>query len=72
MVQPFGSNNTKKYAVLDVADIRSVVSLIQKTDVVNNKRKVESSNWFYEISPSTAFNQDMSINAGKISDLIQY
>lgn len=68
MVQPFRNNDTKKYAVLDVADIRSVVGLIQKTDVVNNK--VESANWFYVISPSTAFDQDMSVNAGKIGDLL--
>lgn len=58
MVQPFCNNDTKKYAVvLDVADIGLIVGLIQKTNIVNNK--VESANWFYVISPSTAFDQDM-------------
>lgn len=68
LVQPFKDNETKKYAVLDAADIISVVGLIQKTDLKNNQ--VESSNWFYVISPSTAFNQDMSTNAGKLTDLL--
>ena len=67
MVQPFLATEAKKYAILDAADIISVVGLIQKTDLKNNQ--VESSNWFYVISPSTAFHLDMSTNAGKNSDL---
>ncbi|KAG2228435.1 hypothetical protein INT48_000366, partial [Thamnidium elegans] len=68
LVHPFPANETKKYAVIDVGDILSVVGLIQKTDLVNNQ--AQSSNWFYVISPSTAFDRDMSINTGKISDLL--
>jgi hypothetical protein len=68
MVQPFGENETKKFAVLDAADIISTIGLVQKTELKNNL--VESSNWFYVISPSTAFDGDMSRNAGKISDLL--
>ncbi|GAA5802204.1 hypothetical protein HPULCUR_012118 [Helicostylum pulchrum] len=67
MVQPFLATEAKKYAILDAADIISVIGLIQKTDLKNNQ--IESSNWFYVISPSTAFHLDMSTNAGKISDL---
>ncbi|KAG2228641.1 hypothetical protein INT48_000980 [Thamnidium elegans] len=68
MVQPFSETENKKYAVIDVADIISTVGLIQKIDLKNNQ--VESSNWFYVISPSTAFHKDMSTNAGKINDLL--
>ncbi|GAA5806561.1 hypothetical protein HPULCUR_012098 [Helicostylum pulchrum] len=68
MVQPFSESESKKYAILDAADITSVVGLIQKTELKNNQ--VESSNWFYVISPSTAFHLDMSTNAGKITDLL--
>ncbi|KAI9243214.1 hypothetical protein EDC94DRAFT_670572, partial [Helicostylum pulchrum] len=68
MVQPFSESESKKYAILDAADITSVVGLIQKTELKNNQ--VESSNWFYAISPSTAFHLDMSTNAGKITDLL--
>jgi hypothetical protein len=64
-----GKTETKKYAVLDVADIRSTVDLIQKAEIKRNN-KVESSNWYYDISPSTAFNNDMLVNAGKISELL--
>jgi hypothetical protein len=67
LVQPFRENEAKKYAVIDVADIISTVGLIQKTDLVN--KEVVSSNWYYVISPSTAFDEDMSKNAGKINDL---
>ncbi|CEP20049.1 hypothetical protein [Parasitella parasitica] len=51
LVQPFRDSEVKKFAVVDVADIVSVVGLLQKTDLVN--RRIESSNWFYVISPST-------------------
>ncbi|KAI8640490.1 hypothetical protein BD408DRAFT_434132 [Parasitella parasitica] len=68
MVQPSREDETKKYAVSDVADIRTIAGLIQKTDIKNNR--AESSNWYFVISPSSAFDQDMSVNAGKLSDLL--
>ena len=69
MVQPFVAGQVKKYAVIDVADIKSVVGLIQKTEIRN--RQVDSTNWFYVISPSTAFNVDMASCAGKLSELLK-
>jgi hypothetical protein len=68
MVQPFREDESKKYAVVDVADIRTIAGLIQKTDIKNNRP--ESSSWYFVISPSSAFDQDMSANAGKLSDLL--
>ena len=68
LIQPFSETESKKYAVLDVADIISTVGLIQKTKISN--KKIETSNWFYVISPSTAFHKDMSVNAGKINELL--
>jgi hypothetical protein len=68
MVQPFRENETKKFVVIDVADIVSVVGLLQKTDLVN--RNIESSNWFYVISPSTAFDTNMASYSGKLGDLL--
>ncbi|KAI9243382.1 hypothetical protein EDC94DRAFT_669616, partial [Helicostylum pulchrum] len=35
MVQPFSESESKKYAILDAADITSVVGLIQKTELKN-------------------------------------
>jgi len=67
MVQPF-KQDSKKHVVIDVADITSVVGLIQKTDIVANT--IKSFNWFYAIAPYTAFNDDMSTNAGQISNLL--
>ena len=61
LVQPFDDNiQQKKYAVFDIADIVSTVGLIKQSS---------SSKWLYVISPSTAFNSDMSRNAGKLSHL---
>jgi hypothetical protein len=47
--------------MMDVADVTPA-------DLKNNQ--IESTNGFYVISPSTAFDQDMSTNAGQISDLL--
>lgn len=68
MVQPFTNNETKKHAILDVADIRSIVGLLQKVDIKN--KTPEATNWFYVVSPSTSFDNDMAQNAGKLSDLL--
>lgn len=68
MIQPFSEVETKKYAVLDVANIVSTVGLIQKTDTENNN--TESPNRYYIIPPSTSFNKDISVIAGKIYELL--
>ncbi|CEP16633.1 hypothetical protein [Parasitella parasitica] len=68
MVQPFRDHKAKKFAVFDVAHIRTITGLIQKTDLKSNG--VQSSNWFYVISPTcSAFDEDMSCNAVKLGDL---
>ncbi|CEP19777.1 hypothetical protein [Parasitella parasitica] len=59
---------SKKYAVIDVADIVSIVGLIQKIEF-NKNNKPAATNWFYIISPSNPFKSNMSLNAGKISEL---
>ncbi|KAI8059662.1 hypothetical protein BDF21DRAFT_455745 [Thamnidium elegans] len=64
-------NMAKTYIMLLIsgfADIISTVGLIQKTDLIN--KQVGSSNWYYVILSSTAFDQDMFKNASKINDLI--
>ncbi|CEP16956.1 hypothetical protein [Parasitella parasitica] len=68
LVQPFRDSELKKFAVVDVADIVSVVGSLQKTDLVN--RRIESSNWFYIISPSTAFDENMASYSGQLGDLL--
>ncbi|CEP16958.1 hypothetical protein [Parasitella parasitica] len=68
MVQPFFADEAKKYAVIDVADIISTVGLIQKIEFYKNN-KPAATNWFYLISPSTSFKSNISLNAGKISEL---
>ncbi|KAI8050778.1 hypothetical protein BDF21DRAFT_456832 [Thamnidium elegans] len=63
-------NMAKTYIMLLIsgfADIISTVGLIQKTDLIN--KQVGSSNWYYVILSSTAFDQDMFKNASKINDL---
>ncbi|KAL9539149.1 hypothetical protein MBANPS3_010440 [Mucor bainieri] len=66
MVQPATATSTgsKTYAVIDVGDITSTVGLIQKTDVINGVASL--ANWFYLISPSTAFDADMKPYCGLI------
>lgn len=60
-VLPYEPNERyKKYAVFDVADIVSVVGLI--ADGTNSK-------WMYVVSPSTAFNKNMKLTAGKVGNL---
>ncbi|CEP09538.1 hypothetical protein [Parasitella parasitica] len=69
MVQPFRDHETKKFTVLDVADIMKITGLRQKTDI-NKVNSVQSSNWFYVITPTcSAFDEDMSCNSVKLGDL---
>ncbi|CEP14481.1 hypothetical protein [Parasitella parasitica] len=68
MVQPFSKEKSKKYAVIDVADIVSTDGLIQKIKF-NKNNKPAATNWFYLFSPSNPFKSNMSLNTGKISEL---
>ncbi|CEP15695.1 hypothetical protein [Parasitella parasitica] len=70
MIQPFSTEEAKKkYAVIDVvADIISTVGLIQKIEFKKNNKQA-ATNWFYLIFPSNPFKSNMSLNAGKISEL---
>lgn len=60
VVTPYDVKENKKIAVVDVADIVSVVGLL--------KTKNESKS-FFVITPSTVFNTDMKTTAGNISNL---
>ncbi|CEP06937.1 hypothetical protein, partial, partial [Parasitella parasitica] len=68
LVQPFRDSEVKKFAVVNVADIVSTVGLLQKTDLLN--RRIQTSNWFYVISPSTAFDENMASYCGHLGDLL--
>lgn len=59
-VVPFEANEKKKYVVIDVADIVTVVGLLKTK---------KSSKTFFVISPSTAFDSNMESTAGKLSNL---
>ena len=58
-VTPFDSNENKKFVVIDVADIVTVVGLLKST----------GSKEYFVISPSTAFDSNMKVTAGGLSNL---
>ena len=58
-VTPFESNENKKFVVIDVADIVTVVGLLKST----------GSKDYFVISPSTAFDTNMKVTAGGLSNL---
>ena len=59
-VVPFGVNENKKFVVIDVADIVTVVGLL---------KSAKSSKKYFVISPSTAFDTNMRVTAGSLSNL---
>lgn len=59
-VTPFESNENKKFVIIDVADIVTVVGLL---------KSARSSKNYFVISPSTAFDTNMKVTAGALSNL---
>lgn len=66
-VVPYGVNESQKVVVIDVADIISVVGLMKQINgkVIVGKNTLYFPESYFVISPSTAFNSDMSKTAGK-------
>lgn len=70
-VTPFGNEEVKKVVVIDIADIVSVVGLLQMVSHVVNGKKItfRQADSLFVISPSTTFENDMKKTAGSIINL---